>query len=107
MWNKEAAGGRHLWCSPCPALTHLVLVAGVAGQVADEAGEGAQLVVVGGADAVQHRVQDTLLLQGQTAQHTCPLQGKHPLGDSPERPTNLLLLFPPILLLLLNRASSG
>lgn len=60
----------------------------MAGQVADEAGEGAQLVVVGSADAVQHGIQDALLLQRQPAQHTRPLQGKQPLGDS----TSSLLL---------------
>lgn len=80
--TEEKAGKHPPRPGSAPALTHLVLVAGVAGQVADEAGEGAQLVVVGGADAVQHGVQDALLLQRQPAQHARPLQGKHPLGGS-------------------------
>lgn len=32
--------------------------------------------MVSGANAVQQGVQDSLLFQGQAAQHTCPLQGK-------------------------------
>lgn len=57
-------------------LTHLILVPGVPGQVSDEAGQGAQLVVVGGPNSVQQRVQDALLLQSQPAQHARPLQAE-------------------------------
>lgn len=96
---------------PSLALTHLVLVAGMAGQVADEPRQGAQLVVVGGADAVQHGVQDALLLQGQPAQHARPLPRQTPAWRlppgtcrlPPPPPTPILLL----LLLLLNGARSG
>lgn len=59
--------------APAP-LTHLVLVSGVPRQVSDEAGQRAQLVVVGGANPVEQRVQDALLLQGQAAQHARPLR---------------------------------
>lgn len=72
---------------PSLALTHLVLVARVAGQVADEPRQRAQLVVVGGAHTVQDGIQDALLLQGQPAQHARPLRGQKKKVETPVRTT--------------------
>ena len=54
-------------------LTHIVLVGGVAGQVAQEAGERAQLQVSVGAHEIHQHGQHALLLQRHPAQHRRPL----------------------------------
>lgn len=64
------------------ALTEVVLVPGVSGQIPQEAGERAQLQVVVRAQQVQQHRQHALLLQCHLAQHRRPLQRQGAGGDS-------------------------